>query len=130
VLGIGAQYEVIPQKLWLRAGYNYGTNPVKNHTGFNGGFGPGMDMVNVQGKMIPRYYYETFRTIGFPAIVQHHLSLGCGWQINPDLVLNFAYMHAFEESFGQSGIGPDGQPVSMRSDLSEDSIDLSLTWRW
>jgi long-chain fatty acid transport protein len=87
-------------------------------------------MVNVQGKMVPRYYYETFRTIGFPAIVQHHLSIGCGWQITPDLVLNFAYMHAFEESFSEFGTGPDGGPVGLRSDLSEDSVDIALTWRY
>ena len=132
VLGLGVQYEVVPQCLWLRAGYNYGTNPLKNHSGFNGAFGPSgpVEVVNVQGKNIPKYYYESFRTIGFPAIVQHHLSIGCGWQIRPDLVLNFAYMHAFEETFSQSGIGPDGGPVTLRSDLSEDSIDCSLTWRF
>lgn len=132
VLGIGAQYEVIPQKLWLRAGYNYGTNPVNNHSGFNGAFGAAgpQEFVNVQGKNIPRYYYETFRTIGFPAIVQHHMSVGCGWQITPDVVLNFAYMHAFEETFSETGAGPAGTPITLRSDLSEDSVDLSLTWRW
>jgi long-chain fatty acid transport protein len=131
VVGIGAQYELVPEKFWLRAGYNFGTNPVEENNGFNGSFvGGGDPPVNVQGKMIPRYYYETFRTIGFPAIVQHHLSVGCGWQITPDLVLNFAYLHAFEETFSESGIGPDGGPVTLRSDLSEDSVDLSLTWRF
>jgi len=133
VLGLGVQYEVIPQKLWLRGGYNYGTNPLKNNSGFNGDMtgatGP-PEMVNVQGKMIPRYYYESFRTIGFPAIVQHHLSLGLGWQISPDVVLNIAYLHAFEETFAQTGTGPDNNPVTLRSDLSEDSVDIALTWRY
>jgi long-chain fatty acid transport protein len=132
VMGLGVQYELLPRCLWLRAGYNYGTNPVKNHSGFNGAFGKTgpVEMVNVQGKMIPRYYYETFRAIGFPAIVQHHLTLGVGWQLRPDLVLNLSYMHAFEESFSQTGTGPAGTPVTMRSDLSEDSVDVALTWRY
>lgn len=132
VLGLGVQYELVPRKVHLRVGYNYGTNPVKNHNGFNGAFGPmgPVEFVNVQGKNIPRYYYETFRTIGFPAIVRHHLSFGVGWQIRPDLVLNVAYMHAFEESFSETGTGPAGAPITLRSDLSEDSVDVALTWRY
>lgn len=132
VVGLGVQYEAVPRKLWLRAGYNFGTNPVNDHSGFNGAFGPGgpVEVVNVQGKLIPRYYYETFRTIGFPAIVRHHLSIGVGWQIRHDLVLNLAYMHAFEESLNQTGISPGGAPITLRSDLSEDSVDMALTWRF
>ncbi|MCH7224658.1 OmpP1/FadL family transporter [Haloferula sp. A504] len=133
VVGLGVQYELLPRKLWIRGGYNFGTNPVKKHNGFNGAFLPGgipAQVVNVQGKNIPRYYYETFRTIGFPAIVRHHLTIGVGWQIRPDLVLNVAYMHAFEESFSQTGAGPAGVPITLRSDLSEDSVDMGLTWRY
>lgn len=132
VLGLGVQYEVVPRKIWIRGGYNFGTNPVKSHHGFNGAFGMmgPVEVVNVQGKNVPRYYYETFRTIGFPAIVRHHLSIGVGWQICPELVLNLAYMHAFEETFSQTGIGPAGAPITLRSDLSEDSVDLALTWRY
>lgn len=130
VVGLGVQYSVIPRKLWLRGGYNFGTNPVKEHNGWNGAFGPGMDVVNVQGKNIPRYYYESFRTVGFPAVVEHHLTMGIGWQINDCLVLNLAWVHAFEADITESGTDPFGQPVSLRSTLSEDTIDLGLTWRY
>jgi len=129
-VGLGAQYEVIPQVLTLRAGYQFGTNPVNEHNGWNGAFGPGMDMVNVQGKMIPRYYYETFRTVGFPAVVEHHLTCGIGWQISPDVVINLAYVHAFANTNTETGIGPLGTRTTISSELAEDSFDLAVSWRY
>jgi len=130
VIGLGVQYSIIPRKLWLRGGYNYGNNPVKNHSGWNGAFGPGMDMVNVQGKNIPRYYYESFRVIGFPAVVEHHLSLGMGWQINDCLTFNVSWVHAFSNTITESGTDPFGQPTTLSSKLSEDTVDLGLSWRY
>lgn len=132
VMGLGVQYALVPKKVFLRAGYNYGSSPVKEHNGWNGAFTPTgpADMVNVQGKNIPRYYYEGFRTVGFPAIVEHHLTLGIGWAVRDDLVLNVGWMHAFENSMSGSGTDPFGRPVSFKSDLYEDSIDLGLTWRY
>jgi len=129
-VGLGAQYEVIPQTLSLRGGYQYGSNPVNEHNGWNGAFGPGMEMVNVQGKRIPRYYYETFRTVGFPAVVEHHLTFGIGWQVSPDVVINFSYVHAFNKGITETGIGPLGARTSIRSELAEDSFDFAVTWRY
>jgi long-chain fatty acid transport protein len=68
VAAIGAQYEAIHEKLFVRAGYNYGTNPVDTHNVW------GTGVHNVQGMQFPDYYYETFRIIGFPAIVEHHVT--------------------------------------------------------
>ncbi|MGE5310712.1 MAG: OmpP1/FadL family transporter, partial [Nitrospirota bacterium] len=59
VYALGAQYEVIP-KLFLRAGFNYGSNPVKRHENFTG-----TNFKTVQGTTLPTYYYETFRIVGF-----------------------------------------------------------------
>lgn len=134
VVGLGVQYTLVPKKLFLRAGYNYGNNPVKEHHGWDGSFNPGtgapVDMVNVQGKNIPRYYYEGFRTIGFPAIVQHHMTLGVGWAVRENLVVNLGWMHAFNASLSDSGTDPFGRPVRFKSELYEDSIELGLTWRY
>lgn len=117
-IGIGVQYEVIPEQLWLRAGYNYGKNPVSQNT--ISGAGPNSN-----------YYNESMRVIGFPAIVEHHLGMGFGYQFKDNLILNVAYMHAFEKGFSESGVAPDGMtPVTMKSTLSEDSIDIGLTWRY
>lgn len=124
VFAFGTQYKPIP-KLALRAGYNYGQNPVKTHNGFTGG-----SMKDVQGSQMPTYYYETFRTIGFPAIVEHHLTLGAGYEFTPRFAVNVSYMHAFEKSISETGTNLAGQPVTLNSTLSENSLDFGFTWRW
>ncbi len=127
VYAIGVQVEPI-SGLFLRVGYNYGENPVNEHNGWDGSIGGGTN--TVQGKTMGSYYYETFRLIGFPAIVQHHLTIGIGYQFSERLILNIGYMHAFEETMTERGTDPEGNPVTMESTLSEESIDFGLTWRF
>ena len=113
--------------LTLRAGYNYGKNPVKTHDGFVGVFNPN-NVTNVQGVYLPTYYYETFRIIGFPAIVEKHLTLGIGLQLTQSFSVNLGYMHAFEETISETGTNLFGQQVTLESTLSETSYDFGLTW--
>jgi long-chain fatty acid transport protein len=82
MVNFGVQYKPIP-KLSLRAGYNYGNNPVKEHRGDNG-----LTPVYLQGQYIPQYYFETFRNIGFPAVTEHHLSVGAGYEITDRFIIN------------------------------------------
>jgi long-chain fatty acid transport protein len=124
VYALGAQYEVIP-KLFLRAGFNYASNPVKRHQNFNG-----TTTTTVQGTTLPTYYYETFRIIGFPAIVEYHVTAGIGYEFSPKFAINMGYMHAFENKIRETGTGLDSGPASMESKLSEDSLELGLTWRF
>ncbi|MBU2490003.1 MAG: outer membrane protein transport protein [Proteobacteria bacterium] len=124
VLGLGVQVRPIPE-LALRCGYNYGNNPVKEHDNFNGTLN-----VDVQGKTMPAYYYETFRVTGFPAILQHHLTLGVGWDISPRFSLSLGYMYGFEETITESGTDFTGQPVLISSSLSESSLDFGLAWKF
>ncbi len=125
VFAIGAQFKPI-KKIALRIGYNYSKNPLKEHDNFNGA-----EIVSVQGKMMPRYYYETFRIIGFPAIVQHHLTMGVGYEFSNKFALHAGYMHAFKESIKENGTAPDGMtPATLESGLSEDSLEFGLTLRF
>jgi long-chain fatty acid transport protein len=126
VYALGARFKAT-ESLSLMAGYNYGKNPVKNHNGFNGNFG---NNKNVQGISMPTYYYETFRIVGFPAIVEHHLTLGLAYQFSDSLILTLGYMHAFENDIKESGIDLSGQPVTIESTLSEASYDFGITWRF
>jgi long-chain fatty acid transport protein len=125
VVGLGVQYALVPKKLFLRAGYNFGNNPVEEHNGWTGS-----SPSTVQGKTMPTYYYEAFRTVGFPAIVEHHLTLGVGWAVWDNLVLNIGWMHAFNKNMSGTGTDFYGRPVTFSSDLYEDSIELGLTWRY
>lgn len=131
VYAIGAQFKAT-EKLVVRAGYNYAENPVNDHDGWNGGFGgpTGPQMKNVQGKEIPVYYYETMRVIGFPAVVEQHLTLGIGYQFTDKFSLDLGFMYAFENSISETGTGPAGDDVTIESTLSETSLDFGLTWKF
>ena len=124
VFAIGAQYQPI-SKLFVRAGYNYGKTPVDDNGGFDGTANK-----TVQGKTMPAYYYETFRLIGFPALAEHHLTLGVGYDFTPTFSMSLGYMHAFKNSLSESGTDVTGTPVEIESELTENAIDFGLTWRF
>ncbi|MHC1712319.1 MAG: OmpP1/FadL family transporter [Solidesulfovibrio sp.] len=123
VFNLGVQYKPIPP-LALRAGYNYGQSPVKTH-----GIG-GAQMVSVQGKLMPSYYYESFRLTGFPAIVEHHVSFGVAYDLTSKISAHAGYAHGFENTIVEYGRNLAGQPARFKSSLSEDSIELGLTWKF
>ncbi len=133
VFNIGAQFKPIP-KLALRLGYNYGNNPVKPHKNFVGGtltpLGPNPNMTTIQGMPIPTYYFETFRTIGFPAIVENHITAGIGYDVTERFAVNVGFMYAFENSITANGTNLALQPTSIKSRLSETGVDLGLSWRF
>jgi len=124
VTGIGSQLEVVPKKLFLRTGYSYGNNPVSTSSGWGAG------SHNVQGMTFPDYYYETFRLIGFPASVEHHVTAGIGYAFTEKFEMNLGYTHAFANTLSESGSFMGAVPVSMNSTLSEDSLDFGVTWRF
>ncbi len=127
VFALGAQYRPMPS-LALRLGYNYGQNPVKPSSGWDGAFSP---TVNVQGKHVNRYQYEILRITGFPAIVETHLTAGLGYQITKSLSIDLGYTHAFENSIKEKGtfMGFKNK-TAVESSLKEDSIDLGITYRF
>lgn len=132
VISMGSQFKPTDD-LFLRIGYNYGKNPLKNHNGFNGTINPfdmSQNTTNVQGKLINNYYYETFRIIGFPAIVEQHITLGMGYKFSEKFSLHMGLMHAFEKTISESGLDITGNPVTLESTLSENGIDIGLTWRF
>ena len=126
VLNIGAQYKPIP-KLALRLGYNYGVNPVTPHRNFNGS---ATSFTDVQGFKVPTYYYESFRTIGFPALVQHHLTCGVGYHVTDKFIVNLSYVHAFAQTLTETGTNLFGQPAKFKSTLYENSVDIGFSVRF
>ena len=86
-----------------------------------------MGSTNVQGMNLNNMNYEIFRTVGFPAIAQTHVTFGIGWDITRTFVVNLSYMHSFEETFSQSSTMDLAQ---MESTMSQDSLSFGLTWRF
>ncbi|MFZ5659869.1 MAG: OmpP1/FadL family transporter [Pseudomonadota bacterium] len=105
-LGLGTQYMVTP-RLALRAGYNYGQNPIKGD--------------------------QQFFNVFAPAIVQHHASVGAGYQLTKNLVLNAAYYHAFENEESGRVVNPAAGPLagtSVTNRLSEDSVSMQMQFKF
>jgi len=77
----------------------------------------------------PGYYYETFRVIGFPAIVEHHLTAGLGYRFSDRFNLDAGFVYAFSNSIKERGFGFSG-PVTIASELEEYGADFGLSWRF
>lgn len=121
VFAVGVQYRPI-DALALRAGFNYGKSPVKEHNGFdpNG-------TTRVQGVNVPTVNYEMLRIVGFPAIAEKHLTLGVGYDIAERVKLNLSYMHAFKNTIKEASAG---DMARFESSLVEDSYTFGITWRF
>jgi long-chain fatty acid transport protein len=108
---LGAQYQITP-RLALRAGYNYGENPIPSN--------------------------QQFFNVFAPAIVEHHLTAGAGFDVTPDLQINIAYYHAFQNEksgpiLSSGAAGPLNQPVpgtKLTNRLSEDSVSAQISYRF
>jgi len=127
VFSLGAQYKPVP-KLSLRAGVNYGRNPVKLHDGFNAA-----SATFVQGVPTSTFGYEFLRIAGFPALVETHATFGIGYELSDTFIVNLAYAHAFEKEVSETGKnfgGPGGPGVTLGSKLKEDSFEFGLSWRF
>ena len=119
VFGVGAQFKMTPA-FSLRAGYNYGKNPVKKHDGFNP-----MGTTDVQGYDVANPNYESLRILGFPAFVEHHLTLGLGYKFSDALALNLSYVHALENTLKETSAQ---DAFSFESSLKENTITLGVAW--
>jgi long-chain fatty acid transport protein len=129
VYGLGLQFDAIPKTLVLRAGYTYGDNPVTAHNNFVGTGSPS-NVTEVQGHFVNNYYYETFRIVGFPAVVVNHLALGFGYRLGGGPTLNVGYTHASKNTVSEVGTNLLGAPTTLASSLSEDSYEIDLSWRF
>lgn len=121
VFALGAQYKPIT-KLAIRAGFNYGKNPVKVHDGFNP-----LGTTDVQGKAVPNLNYEVLRIIGTPLIIEKHITFGIGYDVSEKVAINIGYAHAFEETISETSLG--GMAV-LESTVKGDSYEFGITWKF
>jgi long-chain fatty acid transport protein len=104
VIKLGVEYQFDP-KLTLRAGWNYGESQI-----------PGNQ--------------ETLFNVLAPATVEHHLTLGGTWQVNPDMAITAAYMHAFEKEI--DGTFPPAPPPGLPAAdirMYQDSFGIAVSWK-
>ena len=131
VFAVGGEYKVTP-RLALRAGYNYGKSPIreKNVTTSN------LNTIPDFTQPFPDYDVEWFNLIGFPAIAEHHVTFGFGYQFTEHFTLNMSYVHAFEKKVETTGTKCyANNPASCESATTgaknaQDSIGVSLDWNF
>lgn len=112
-VALGAQYK-LNQRFTLRTGYNYSDNPIPSS--------------------------QQFFNVFAPAIVQHHITAGLGFNVTPDLDLNLAYYHAFQNSKsgpfisnGAPGYPPLNQAIpgtQVTNQMSEDSFSAQVAYHF
>jgi long-chain fatty acid transport protein len=110
VLKLGAQLAPMPG-LKIRAGYNYGAMPLDPS--------------------------RAFENLAFPAVAEHHLTAGVGYEVNPKWTVNVAGMYAFNAKLeGANGsppppMGGTGQGItSYTTEMSQFEIDLGVAYRF
>ncbi len=121
VFALGAEFRVAP-RLKLRCGYNYARNPVRNHDGWDPS-----SRVSMEGPGMNRLDYEFLRVVGFPAVVEHHLTAGIGWDVSEEVTFNMAVVRGFRNSIEENS---SGDTFRMKSSVSEFSLDFGLTWKF
>lgn len=88
VYAFGAEYRF--SHLAVRAGYNYGKNPIQEN----------LDTTAVNPTMPPQYQnthgdtVNAFNHVMFPAITEHHYTLGAGYQFNRTTSADIALIYA------------------------------------
>ncbi|WP_457626591.1 OmpP1/FadL family transporter [Persephonella sp.] len=122
VFAVGGEYKVTP-RLALRAGYNYGKSPIREKNNLDAS-----NRTNTIPDFSARfsdYEVEWFNLIGFPAIAEHHITFGFGYQFTEHFTLNASYVHAFEKKVESTA---NGGALLAGAKNSQDSIGVSLDW--
>ena len=121
VFAIGGQWR--PLDRWaFRLGYNYGKTPLKDNSGFNPA-----GTTDVQGTPVATGNFETLRVVGFPALAEHHITGGFGFNITDSIILNLSAMYSPEEKFTETSAG---NFLELESTLSQWSTTFGLTWNF
>jgi len=134
VIALGGEYKPM-EKLALRAGYNYGKSPIRGKSGLEG--------YPVSQRNIPNFdspfgdfNIAFFNLVGFPAITEHHITLGLGYEFTKTFGIDLAYKHAFNKKVTSSGIyydlGPcsSGCPTTVSAKNAQDAIAIGLNWKF
>jgi long-chain fatty acid transport protein len=103
VVKTGLTYEVNPE-LTLRGGYN--------HSG------------------LPFDSTQTFFNLLAPAVTQDHLHVGATWGLKSGKEINFAYVHAFDNTVhGTNSIAPGNGGGNANLRMYQNSFQVSFAWK-
>jgi long-chain fatty acid transport protein len=123
VIALGGEFKPT-QKLALRAGYNYGKSPIR------GGIKNLMNANNIPNFAAPfsDFYIAWFNLIGFPAITEHHITLGLGYEFTKNFSIDLAYKHAFNKKV--SATDNAGMGMFVEAQNAQNAISIGLNWKF
>ncbi|WP_333785259.1 outer membrane protein transport protein [Thermocrinis sp.] len=123
VIGLGGEFKPI-QNLALRAGYNYGKSPIR------GGAKNPQNSNNIPNLAEPfsDFYIAFFNLVGFPAITEHHITLGLGYEFTKNFSVDLAYKHAFNKKVRATDNA--GQGFEVEAQNSQNAISIGLNWKF
>lgn len=102
VYKVGVQVQPMPE-LKVRAGWNYGKNPLDKS--------------------------RAFENIAFPAIAEHHVSLGAGYVVMPGLEINAGATYAPKVTISGENAAEQGIAAYSTS-MSQIAIDVGAAWKF
>jgi long-chain fatty acid transport protein len=110
VLKVGTQVTPLP-RLTVRAGYNYGKSPLDPN--------------------------RAFENLSFPAVAEHHVTAGFGYELTRKVTLNVTGVYAFNARLQGSNAAPPppmggtGQGIAAYStEMSQFAIDFGVAHRF
>jgi len=123
VIALGGEFKPT-QKLALRAGYNYGKSPIR------GGVKDITNANNIPNFAEPfsDFRIAFFNLIGFPAITEHHITLGLGYEFTKNFSVDLAYEHAFKKKVSATDNMNLGLFVEAQN--AQNAISVGLNWKF
>lgn len=118
VFAVSREYKI--DKLALRAGYNYGKSPIGDYTlGANA-----QNPVSIPDLANPSNEYQVmaFNLVDFPAIAEHHITLGAGYQFTKHFTLNVSYVYSPQSKKKITS----GSQTILETKMSQQSICIGL----
>jgi Long-chain fatty acid transport protein len=98
------------RKLTLRAGYNYGKSPIRDGV----------------KNTAEDFQIAVFNLIGFPAITEHQITLGLGYEFTKNFGIDLAYKHAFNKKVRAE----DGSGYFVEAQNAQNAISIDLNWKF
>jgi long-chain fatty acid transport protein len=123
VIALGGEFKPT-QKLALRAGYNYGKSPIRGGVKNTGNLNKIPDF----NQQFNDFYIAMFNLIGFPAITEHHITLGLGYEFTKNFSIDLAYKHAFNKKV--SATDSAGMGMFVEAQNAQNAISIGLNWKF
>jgi long-chain fatty acid transport protein len=110
VIALGGEFKPT-QKLALRAGYNFGKSPIRG----------GVKNTDED------FLIAVYNLIGFPAITEHHITLGLGYEFTKNFGIDLAYKHAFNKKVRATD---SSGTIFVEAQNAQNAITIGLNWKF